>query len=287
MTTANTILIIGGGHMGSALAKGIGGNHVTLLEPSEDRRNQLIADGFTAASAFDALPTDYAPSAIVLAIKPQNFADAAPDLRNAIMRFNAVSGKLPLLISILAGTSLMQLQSALMEHMPIVRAMPNTPALIKRGISACVASESASEVDKALAASILSAVGDVVWLESESHINAATALSGSGPAYVFYFLESLIEAGVAQGLPYETAHQLALATVSGSATLAEHMSNDGQIPLSQLRQNVTSPKGTTEAALVVLMDEKTGLMPLMTRTIARAYGRAEALAEESSSSTKS
>lgn len=272
---ASPLLIIGGGHMGFALAKGLSDNPLILVEPSDDRRNWLATENLPAVASLDALRDDFIPRAILLSIKPQSLTAAAPALRDYIARINAASHHLPLLISILAGVSIETLQANLMPHIPVIRAMPNTPALIKRGISACYASASVGQNDRLLASDILSCVGEVVWLDSEADINSATAISGSGPAYVFYFIESLIAAAQEQGLSEEVAEQLARATIAGSVALSEHM----DIALAQLRKNVTSPNGTTEAGLSILMDENNGLAPLMIRTVARAKQRADFLAE--------
>lgn len=262
--------------MGFALAKGLENYSPLLIEPHEDRRAHLSKHNLTAIESLSHTPHDFIPRIIVLAIKPQSFAGAMPMLRDYIARIHAKSHSLPLLISILAGITTEKIQAALVPHIPVIRAMPNTPALIRSGISACFASASVSEKDKTLAAHILSSVGDIVWLSQETDMNIATALSGSGPAYVFYFIESLIEAGIAQGLSPEVSETLARATLKGSVALSEHM----DIALAQLRKNVTSPGGTTEAGLSILMDENSGLSPLISRTVARARKRAEALAEQ-------
>lgn len=274
--STHPILIIGGGQMGFALAKGLESHSPLLIEPYEDRRAHLSEHNLTAIESLHHTPDDFIPRIIVLAIKPQTFADAMPVLRDYITKIHAKSHSLPLLISILAGIPTEKIQAALMPHIPVIRAMPNTPALIRYGISACYASASVSEKDRTLATQILSSLGDIVWLEQETDMNIATALSGSGPAYVFYFIESLIAAGIAQGLSPEVSETLARATLKGSVALSEHM----DIALAQLRKNVTSPGGTTEAGLTILMDETSGLAPLIAQTIARAKQRAEALAEQ-------
>ncbi len=265
------ILIIGGGQMGGALARGFahagaGASSITLIEPSLDKRNRFAAEGFAVASSLADLAADYHPRASLLAIKPQGFASLAADL-GAFYRARPAH----LFLSILAGTTLAHLSEALGEHAPIVRVMPNTPSLIGEGISACVALPSVDAAMRADASRLLRSVGEVVWLEQESQMDLVTALSGSGPAYMFHLLECLIQAAVARGLPEDTARQLAISTMRGASGLAL----TSPAPLASLRTNVTSPGGTTEAALAVLMPS---LSPLIEQAIDAAIARAKALA---------
>lgn len=242
--------------MGGALARGFVGSGIrasaiTIVEPGEAKRNDLAAEGFAVASSLSSLPASYRPGVTLLAVKPQGFA-ALIDALGAFAQRCAPH----LFLSILAGTTLASLTSVLGGGMAIVRVMPNTPSLIGEGISACVASPEVTAEQRAHATSLLQSVGSVVWLDSEAQLDVATAISGSGPAYMFHLLECLIHAGIARGLPEDVARDLAIATMRGSAGLAA----SSPAPLAALRQNVTSPGGTTEAALAVLMPVMPGLI---------------------------
>lgn len=266
-----SILIIGGGQMGSALgrgfsAAGIAASSITFIAPREERRDWLAAEGFRVAASLDALAADYRPDVSLLAIKPQAFDGIAASLAAF---YHARAGHL--FLSILAGTTLARLSGVLGADAPVVRVMPNTPSLIGEGASACVASATVTDVQRGHASSLLGAVGSVVWLDDESQINVVTALSGSGPAYMFHMLECMIAAGTARGLSDDVARALAIATMRGAAGLALA----SPAPLADLRRNVTSPGGTTEAALKVLMPV---LPTLMREAMDAAIARAEALA---------
>ena len=270
MSTPDSILIIGGGQMGGALARGfvasgIAASSITLIEPSDSKRSDFSSSGFAVASALTSLDATHTPQVTVLAIKPQGFAELAPAL-SAFYRARAPH----LFLSILAGTTLASLRDTLGADAPIVRVMPNTPALIGEGISACVASDSVSSAQRSHASSLLATVGEVVWLTNESQLDVATAVSGSGPAYMFHLLECLVAAGVAHGLPEDAARHLAIATMRGASGLAE--SSTGS--LASLRENVTSPGGTTQAALAVLMPTLGGLIEA---TVEAAIARAKQL----------
>ena len=175
--------------------------------------------------------------------------------------------------SVAAGTPIAAFEAALGAQTPIVRAMPNTPAAVGRGITAIIGNAHASATQVDLAEMLLRAVGQVVRLEREDQMDAVTGVSGSGPAYVFHMIECLAAAGEAQGLAPALAMQLAQATVAGAGALAEAAD---ETP-AQLRVNVTSPNGTTQAGLAVLMDEDSGLPPLMRKTVAAAADRSREL----------
>ena len=213
----------------------------------------------------EALPA--APAVVLVAVKPQMMADALPSLQ-------AMGNGETLFVSVAAGTPIAQFEAVLGNQTPIVRAMPNTPAAISRGITAIVANVHAGAQGLADAESLLSAVGNVVRLTDEGQIDAVTGVSGSGPAYVFHMIETLAAAGVAQGLPADMAMQLAKATVAGAGALAMDATEDP----AQLRVNVTSPNGTTQAALEVLMDPENGFPALMARAVAAATERSKELA---------
>jgi pyrroline-5-carboxylate reductase len=175
--------------------------------------------------------------------------------------------------SVAAGTPIAAYEAAFGPGTRVIRSMPNTPAAVGKGISAIIGNAAATQADLDMAEGLLSAIGQVVRLSDEDHIDAVTGLSGSGPAYVFYMIDALAAAGVAQGLPPEMAMQLAKATVAGAGALAEQASETPE----QLRINVTSPNGTTQAGLGVLMDAQAGLMPLIAATVAAATHRSREL----------
>jgi pyrroline-5-carboxylate reductase len=206
-----------------------------------------------------------APAVIVLAVKPQIIDDVLPTLASAI-------GPSTVLLSIAAGRTLANLASHLPQGTAVVRAMPNTPASIGQGMTVACASSEVTRDQALLCDRLLEAVGEVVWMDDESLIDAATAVSGSGPAYVFMLAECLAEAGVEAGLHPELAARLARATVSGAGELL-HRSD---LSPAELRQNVTSPKGVTAAALAVLMG-KDGFADLLKRAVAAAAKRSREL----------
>jgi len=214
-----------------------------------------------------ALPKNLAPRLVLFAVKPQALAEVAPAYRRFATGDTAF-------LSIAAGKTLGFFARHLGDAAPVVRAMPNTPAAIGRGIAVACANAKVSRAQRALCERSLRAVGEVAWVGDERLLDPVTALSGSGPAYVFLLIECLAEAGVAAGLPAALAMRLARATVAGSGELARQSAEDA----AQLRRNVTSPGGTTEAALKILMGEG-GLAPLLRRAIAAATERSRQLAD--------
>ncbi len=264
------VLLIGAGKMGGALldgwlAHGLDPAFVAIVDPGLPRD---AVDAFRARGVRIAPePGDIAaPAAILFAVKPQMAAAALPTA-------GAFAGPDTVLVSILAGTTLATLAAGLPPGAAIVRAMPNTPAAVGRGITVCVPGPMVSAGQRGLADRLLQASGEVAWIDDEALIDAVTGVSGSGPAYVFLLAESLARAGVAAGLSPELAGRLARATVSGAGELL-HRSTDGP---DTLRKNVTSPTGTTAAALAVLMAED-GLDLLMANAVAAATKRARELA---------
>lgn len=262
------VLLLGGGNMGSAMARGwveAGiGVVVHVVDPSPSPALQtLIADGRLRHST--GMPEE-GFDVVVLAVKPQVMRDALPSLRSVVTHDTLV-------VSVAAGTTTTTIAS-LLGPARIVRAMPNTPALIGRGIAGCFAAPDVPEKSRAAAEALLSACGAVVWVEREDDIDAVTAVSGSGPAYVFLLAETLAAAGESAGLPTDLAMTLARHTVSGAGELLIQ-SEDAP---SVLRRNVTSPNGTTQAALDVLMADD-GLAPLMRRAVAAAKQRAAELSK--------
>lgn len=260
----NGLVLLGCGKMGSAMLAGWldrglppGAVHVIDPKPSDWLRSTGVALNGTMPSK---------PSIALVAVKPQMMGDALPALA-------ALGGGETLFLSVAAGTPIAAYEAALGADTPIVRAMPNTPAAVGRGITAIIGNAHATEAHLSAAEELLGAVGQVVRLESEDQMDAVTGLSGSGPAYVFHMIECMARAGEAQGLAPDLAMKLAKATVAGAGALAEAAD---ETP-AQLRVNVTSPNGTTQAGLEVLMDDTTGLPPLMARTVAAAANRSREL----------
>jgi pyrroline-5-carboxylate reductase len=265
---SGSIVLAGAGKMGGAmlsgwLAQGLDAARAVVIEPQpSDEMHKHAAKGVK----LNPQPADTGPvAAFVVAIKPQAFREAAPLLKPYV-------GKQTLVVSIMAGTTIASLAQQLGGH--VVRAMPNTPAAIGRGITVAVAASDVSDAQRATANSLLRATGPVEWVSDESLMDAVTAVSGSGPAYVFLLAEELARAGVAAGLPESLATRLARETVAGSGELL-HRSD---LAAATLRQNVTSPGGTTAAALQVLMGQN-GLQSLMTEAVAAATRRSKELAK--------
>ncbi len=262
----NGLVLLGCGKMGTALltgwlAAGVPVTSVWVIEPNPS--DWLLGSG---VHLNEGVPP--APAVALLAVKPQMMGAALPALQ-------ALGNGSTLFVSIAAGTSIATFEAALGERTPIVRSMPNTPAMVGRGITGICANAHAGAAGLALAHKLMLAVGQVVELDSEAQIDAVTAVSGSGPAYVFHLIETMAAAGVAQGLPESVAMQLARATVCGAGELA-HQSPD---TASQLRINVTSPGGTTAAALAVLMDAETGFPSLLKRAVKAAADRGRELGQ--------
>jgi pyrroline-5-carboxylate reductase len=280
MTTANTgasasladfsgtLLLVGAGKMGGAmlegwLALGMAARNVVVLEPHPAGEiAALTARGLRLNPPRGDIGE---VSALVLAIKPQTAPDVMPTLKSYV-------GPSTVVVSIMAGRTLRFLEQTL-PPVATIRAMPNTPAAIGRGITVAVPNAKASGGQRALVDALLSAVGKVEWVDDEALMDAVTALSGSGPAYVFLLAEAMARAGAAAGLPTELAETLARATVAGSGELLAR----SPLPAATLRQNVTSPGGTTAAALDVLMG-KDGLERLMVEAVAAATRRSRELA---------
>ncbi|UYO53357.1 pyrroline-5-carboxylate reductase [Rhodopseudomonas palustris] len=263
-----TVVLAGAGKMGGALltgwlAQGLDGGDVVVIEPHPtDDIAALSARGVRLnASASDV----GAVSTLVVAVKPQMFAEAAAALRSYV-------GPSTLVVSIMAGKPIAALSEQLGGH--VVRAMPNTPAAIGRGITVAVAASNVTPAQRGIADALLRATGGVEWVDDEALIDAVTAVSGSGPAYVFLLAEELARAGVEAGLPEALAMTLARATVAGSGELLQRSDLDA----ATLRKNVTSPGGTTAAALEVLMADD-GFRPLLTRAVAAATKRSKELAK--------
>ncbi|KAA0075233.1 pyrroline-5-carboxylate reductase [Tardiphaga sp. P9-11] len=261
------IVLAGAGKMGGAMltgwiAGGLDPKRTVVIDPHvSDEIKALAAKG----ARLNPDLKDIGPvAALVLAVKPQMFAEVGPTLR-------AIAGS-SLVVSIMAGTTIAGIAKACGGK--VVRAMPNTPAAIGRGITVAVPASDVSPAQRDLTDALLRATGSVEWVEDENLIDAVTAVSGSGPAYVFLLAEEMARAGIAAGLPPELAMKLARETVSGSGELLRQSDLDA----ATLRKNVTSPGGTTAAALSVLMADD-GFEPLLTRAIAAATARSKELAK--------
>ena len=271
MLTAS-LLLVGCGKMGLALLERWREQtnhrwHISVIEPHEDGRNHLSTLRDVAVYAkLEELPQGFMPHCVIFAIKPQSMAHALP-------HYHQQFGGDPLYLSIAAGKTISFFVQHLGADARIIRAMPNTPAMIGMGITTLNASVRSTPQDRALAEALLSSVGEVIWLEKESLMDAATAISGSGPAYVYYFMECMIRAGIEAGLTEDVAKKLVMHTVHGSCELA-FISHDS---IETLRHNVTSPGGTTEAALERLMSTN-GMLRLVQETVQAAVSRARTLA---------
>lgn len=258
------LVLLGCGKMGSAMLAGwldggLPSSSVWVIDP-------MPSDWVRTQGVNVNTPLPTTPAIVLIAVKPQMMGEALPTLV-------ALGGGGTLFVSVAAGTSIASFEKVFGANTPIVRAMPNTPAAIGRGITALIGNATASDDDVAMAQGLLAAVGQTVLLDDENQMDAVTGVSGSGPAYVFHLIETMAAAGQAQGLPADLAMQLAKATVAGAGALAEAAEEDP----AQLRVNVTSPNGTTQAALEVLMDEGRGFPDLLSKAVAAATNRSKEL----------
>ncbi len=271
MDIGGPLILVGCGKMGGALLgrwleRGIAPEAVTVIEPRADLAARLIARGVAAVAEPGALAPDAAPAVVVLAVKPQQM-DAALRGCSRFARPETV------FLSIAAGTEIAYFEGHLGADTPIVRAMPNSPAAVGRGMTVLCANPRASAAQRGACGDLLAAAGDIAWVDDEALLDPVTAVSGGGPAYVFLLIECLAEAGAQAGLPKDLAMRLARVTVAGAGELVHRTAE----PASTLRENVTSPGGTTLEALKVLMAGD-GLQPLMNRAIAAAARRSRELA---------
>jgi len=261
-----SIVVVGFGNMGQALvrgwlAKGRAASSIRVVDPAA--ATHAVARELGVAVEDDVAAADV----VLLAVKPNQLQDVLPRC-GAAARAGAV------FLSIVAGKTLAEIGKGLGADAAAVRAMPNTPAAIGQGITALVANAAVSRAQRALCGELLAAVGSIAWLDEERHMDAVTAVSGSGPAYVFLMIECLEQAAIELGLGAALAKQLALATVAGSGAYAANSSEGA----AELRRRVTSPKGTTQAALDVLMAEP-GLRELLARATRAAAERSRELAK--------
>lgn len=266
------VVLAGAGKMGTALvqgwlARGLPPSSIIIQEPTLSPETAAVVDAHGLRVSPELSDLKAPPAVIVAAVKPQVMDSVFAPLAR-------LAGPDTVVLSIAAGRSIASFEKYLAPRIAVVRAMPNTPAAIGRGITGAVGNAHLTSDQKAMCSALLSAVGDVVWVPDESLIDAVTAVSGSGPAYVFLLVECLTKAGVKAGLDIETATTLARATVSGAGELLH------QSPLSAeaLRKNVTSPGGTTAAALNVLMRDD-GLQPLLNEAVLAAKERGRVLGQ--------
>lgn len=258
------ILLIGGGKMGGAMLAGWrerGLAHSVVIDPAPAAAALAGGEVQVVASAAD-VPAGLHPAAVVLAVKPQSATEAIPPA--ASLCGDAV------VLSIMAGKTVAGVHALVGAGKPVVRAMPNTPAAVRRGITVAFAGPGVSEAQRALCQTLLEAIGEVAWVEDEGLLDPVTAVSGGGPAYVFLLAEMLEQAAIEQGIPAPLARRLARVTVSGSGALLAASEQDA----ADLRIAVTSPGGTTQRALAVLMESWPALM---SRAIAAATERSREL----------
>lgn len=264
MTTTHSvqkIAFIGAGNMATAIAQGLhalGNYQLSVADPYQPAIERWNKD--YQATTFNPIA-----DAVILAVKPQQFAQAALSLKTQLSPNT-------LIISVMAGVTVASISQALNGHSAVVRTMPNTPARIAQGITALYPTKDCSAAQKELAQNILHSIGQTVWLEDESLIDAVTAVSGSGPAYVFYMTQAITQAGIDLGLPADVAKQLTLATFQGAAALAQFTGE----PLDQLREQVTSKGGTTAAALGVFKAKELDFT--LHAAVKAAHSRAQELA---------
>jgi len=269
MTVNQKLLLVGCGKMGGALLAGwlshdIDNKDVAVVEPSH---GNLLEKRFKVpvVNSLDKLNVEFTPNIIVFAVKPQAMDKIVPNYGHFV-------GPNTMFLSIAAGKPTDYFRHRLGDGAAVVRSMPNTPAAVGRGITVAYRNGAVSDAQKLMATKLLEAVGEVGWVEDESLIDGVTAVSGSGPAYVFLMIECLAEAGIRLGLNPDLAEQLARTTVAGSGELARQSAETASV----LRQNVTSPGGTTAAALDVLMG-KNGLQELMSQAVSAAERRSREL----------
>lgn len=268
MAQGQDILLVGAGNMGSALlkgwlARGLAPESLTVVEASAAARQSVAAFGVRTLERIDA---GSRAALVVLAIKPQQ-------LDAVLAQCLPLAARQPLFLSIVAGKRLDNYRRVLGPDVPLVRAMPNTPAAIGSGMTVLCADPRVTAAQRAACDALMGAVGATAWVEAEDAMDAVTAISGSGPAYVFLLIEALTEAAVRAGLEAPLARRLALETVAGSGQYARA----SELDAAELRRRVTSPGGTTEAALGVLLAPQGGLVDLIARAVQAAVGRSREL----------
>ncbi len=243
-----SILLVGCGNMGFAMLRGwpssIDNSNVTVVEPNDELRARAGKEEVNVFASADEIPATLQPDLIVLAVKPQVMDSVVP-------AYKAWANGHTAFLSVAAGIKVETLLGLLGAQTPVIRCMPNTPSAINKGMLVCWGNRNVTQAVIDLSTTLLSASGEVLWVEDEELMDAVTAVSGSGPAYLFHFIECMAAAGKSTGLPDDVAEKLALQTIYGAASLARY----ADVSPSILRQQVTSPGGTTAAALEVLMEE--------------------------------
>lgn len=272
-TEGAPLVLVGCGNMGRALMRGwlsadLPPEGMVVVDPVASADTIPGTQGVAFAATPSLLPEGLKARVILVAVKPQMMNEVLTSVRPLL-------GEHTVVVSVAAGVTLDQMRHGIGQGPALVRTMPNTPAAIGAGVTGLVAADGTSDVDKSLVEALMQAVGVTVWLEGEDVMDAVTATSGSGPAYVFHMVEALAAAAENAGLPADEATVLARQTVIGAARLLEA---DADVSAPELRARVTSPGGTTAAALEVLMADK-GLTDLMTRAVAAAKKRGQELAE--------
>jgi pyrroline-5-carboxylate reductase len=270
----STLAFIGGGNMatsliGGLLEKGYSSNNITVSDPMKENRDRL-SQQFGINTTSDNNHAVASADIVVLAVKPQVMQQVAQGIQAALVHQ-------PLVISIAAGISMSSLQAWLGQETPIVRCMPNTPALVQTGAAGLFANTRVNSTQQTLAENILNAVGISCWLDDEDGIDAVTAVSGSGPAYFFLIMEAMEQVGVELGLTQEVSRKLTLQTALGAAKMAI----ESDVDSAELRRRVTSPGGTTQRAIETFMDE--GLTDLFRKAMTGAVERAQEMAKETAS----
>ncbi len=266
------LLLVGCGKMGGAmlegwLARGLNSDNVYIIEQAETAEHLETRLGIHGITDLSEMPESFVPQVVLFAVKPQVLPDIL-DLYKPLVRAETV------FLSVAAGRTTAFFGKTLGETARIVRAMPNTPASVSRGMTVMFPTDYVSTAQRDMCETLLKAVGAVSWIDDESLMDAVTAVSGSGPAYVFHMVEALAQAGVTAGLPEEQAMLLARQTIVGAGFLLDQSPETAET----LRKNVTSPGGTTGAALNVLMDPENGLTDLMTKAVEAARKRSVELA---------
>lgn len=265
------LVLIGAGKMGTAMLQGwldagVAGDQVVIFDPAPPPETMAVIAQHSI-SHNPALDSVDSVEAILIAVKPQMVDEVLPAMKGL-----AKDG--PLVVSVVAGKTIAAFRQHFGDTTPVIRTIPNTPAAVGRGITAMAASDGVSAKQSELATALLASLGEVVTVADEALIDACTAISGSGPAYIFYMTECMTAAAIKLGLPADIAEQLARATVAGAGELMRATGT----PAGTLRENVTSPKGTTYAALQVLMADDDGMKQLMVRATAEAEKRSRELA---------
>jgi len=263
------LVMLGCGNMGRALltgwrARGLPASHIFIIDPA-------VAAGIPeldieASQVALATPSGLRAGLVMLAVKPQMMGNAVGGVAEAVDEDTA-------LLSIMAGLPIAAIERQLPRNAGCVRTMPNTPAAIGKGVTALFAAPEVGDDIRGTCDALMQAAGQTVWVRNEADMNTVTAISGSGPAYVFHLIEALTQAGIKRGLDSDVAENLAIETVAGAGALAAHRTASPET----LRVQVTSPKGTTEAGLSVLMDRQAGLMQLIDATVEAAQKRAQEL----------